>query len=88
VRIEVKVTPKASRNAVIWADGGYKVYVTAAPEKGQANEAVREVLASALGVAKSRLSLILGETSRQKAFLVDGELPEDWEFRLGQPKGT
>ncbi|OYX41977.1 MAG: hypothetical protein B7Z02_13945 [Rhodobacterales bacterium 32-67-9] len=70
--ISVRVTPKASRNAIVVEDGAIRVYVTVVPEGGKANAAVVKLLAKALGVAKSRLVLIRGETARDKVFRVDG----------------
>ncbi len=66
--IAVRVTPKASRNAVKRDGDTIRVYVTTAPEGGKANAAVAKLLAKALGVPKSRLSLIRGQTSRDKVF--------------------
>ncbi len=66
----VRVTPRASRNAVEWADGVLRVRVTAVPEDGKANRAVVALLAKALGIPKSRLELIWGETARDKVFRV------------------
>lgn len=66
----VRVTPKASRNAVVAEDGAIRVYVTTVPEDGKANAAVVKLLAKALGVPKSRLELIRGATSRDKTFRV------------------
>ncbi|SFB84043.1 DUF167 domain-containing protein [Tropicimonas isoalkanivorans] len=71
--IAVRVTPKASRNAVEVADdGALRVYVTTVPEAGKANAAVQKLLAKALGVPKSTLALVRGATSRDKVFRVDG----------------
>ncbi|WP_420569407.1 DUF167 domain-containing protein [Thalassovita sp.] len=69
--IEVRVTPKASRNRVTLQDGTIRVYVTTAPENGKANAAVQKLLAKSLGLAKSRLTLIRGQTSRDKTFRLD-----------------
>lgn len=69
--ISVRVTPKASRNAVVAEDGAIRVYVTVVPEGGKANAAVVKLLAKALGLAKSRLVLIRGETARDKVFRVE-----------------
>ncbi len=68
--IAVRVTPKASRNAVVEAEGAIRVYVTVAPEGGKANAAVAKLLARALGLAKSRLVLVRGETARDKLFRI------------------
>ena len=67
----VRVTPRASRNAVLAEGGEIRVYVTVVPEDGKANAAVQKLLAKALGVAKSRLVLIRGATSRDKVFRLD-----------------
>lgn len=69
--IPVRVTPRAARNAVTEEEDRIAVRVTAPPEDGKANEAVRKHLAKALGVAKTRLTLIRGATSRDKTFRVD-----------------
>lgn len=69
--IAVKATPRAAR-ARIERDGALiRVYVTAPPDKGKANAAVQKLLAKALGVPKSRLTLIRGDTARDKQFRVD-----------------
>lgn len=67
----VRVVPKASADK--WAvetgtDGRavVKVWVTAVPEDGKANKAVVALLAKALGVAKSRVEIMRGETGRDK----------------------
>lgn len=70
-RIAVRATPKASRNRVEQRGGEIRVYVTVAPEAGKANVAVRDLLAKAMGIAKGRLRLIRGDTSRDKLFEVN-----------------
>ena len=69
--IEVRVTPRASRNAVLLDDGAIRVTVTTVPEDGKANAAVAALLATALGVAKSRLVLVRGATAREKLFRLE-----------------
>lgn len=69
--IAVRATPKAAKNAIILRDGTIRVNVTVAPEGGKANAAVQKLLAKAMGVPKSRLRLIRGETARDKVFSVD-----------------
>lgn len=67
-----RVTPKASRDRIAEGeDGTLRVHVTAVPEDGKANEAVRKILAKSLGLAKTRLVLIRGQTSREKVFRID-----------------
>lgn len=69
--ITVRVTPKAARNAVVQDDDTLRVYVTTVPEDGKATAAVIKLLAKHLGVAKSRLTLVRGATSRDKLFRLD-----------------
>lgn len=66
--IALRVTPKASRDRLLWQEGQLRAYVTAPPEDGKANEAVRKLLARAMGVAKTQLVLIRGATARDKVF--------------------
>jgi uncharacterized protein (TIGR00251 family) len=67
----VRAQPGARRNEVRGVqDGALKVCVTQAPEKGKANKSIAEVLAKWLGVRKSQIELIAGETASQKKFLV------------------
>ena len=68
--IALRVTPKAARNRITLEDGALRVYVTAAPENGKANAAVQKLLAKHMGLAKSRVQLIRGETARDKVFRV------------------
>ena len=69
-RFEIRATPKARSNAV--EDGDVlKIRVTAAPEDGKANDAIRKLLAKALRVAPSRLTLLRGQTARDKLFQLD-----------------
>ena len=69
--IAVRVTPRAARNAVTLDGEMIRVTVTVVPEDGKANAAVIKLLAKALGVAKSRLVLVRGATSRDKLFRID-----------------
>lgn len=68
--IQVRVTPKASRNTIERDGDALRVYVTTVPEGGKANAAVVRLLSKALGVPKTRLTLIRGQTSRDKVFAV------------------
>ena len=49
-------------------DGCLKVSVTQAPEKGKANQAISAVLCQALGLRRSQLVLVAGETDSRKKF--------------------
>jgi uncharacterized protein (TIGR00251 family) len=69
--VPVRASAGARRNGVIGGrNGALRVAVTAAPEKSKANAAIVEVLSKALGVPKSAIELIAGETSPQKRLLI------------------
>ncbi|MGH6746157.1 DUF167 domain-containing protein [Novosphingobium sp.] len=70
-RLAVRVTPGAKVEGLEIADGRLLVKVRAKPEDGKATEAVRVLLAAALGLAPSRLALLRGATSREKQFHVE-----------------
>ncbi len=65
---KVKAVPRAKQNTIRYENGVFTVTTTTAPEDGRATAAVAEMLAHALGVAKTRLTLVRGITSRDKIF--------------------
>lgn len=68
--LQVRVTPRAAADRIVLEDGVYRIYVTTVPEDGKANKAVIALLAKHLGIAKSRLELVRGETARDKVFRI------------------
>lgn len=72
VILPVKGAPGSKKNELRDAtDGMLKVCCTQIPEKGKANRAILEVMAKALGVKRSQISLISGETDSRKKFLIE-----------------
>ncbi|MFQ5862896.1 MAG: DUF167 domain-containing protein [Candidatus Brocadiales bacterium] len=71
--IPVRAQPGAKRDSIVgeW-DGRLKIQVKAAPEKGKANEAIVKLLARSLGLQKSSVHVVSGESSRNKKVLVQG----------------
>ena len=69
--LSCRVTPRASRDAIDRDPDGLRIHVTAVPENGKANAAVVKILAKALGIPKSRLTLVRGETGRDKVFRIE-----------------
>jgi hypothetical protein len=66
-RIYIKVTPNSSREKIEkMENGNYKIWTTAAPEKGRANKRILEALANYFGVAKNKLTIVAGKTSSRK----------------------
>ena len=71
--ISVLVIPRSTQNKMLrQADGTVRAWVTAPPVEGEANEAVRRLLAETLGVSRSLVSLKRGSKSRTKFFEVSG----------------
>ena len=60
------MTPGASRDAVKIEDGRVQLRVTAPPADGAANDAVVRLLAAALDVPRSDLTLLRGASARVK----------------------
>ena len=69
--LAVRVTPNARRAGLELAEGVIRIAVTEVPEGGKATAAAQEMLARALGVAKTRLVLVRGATSRDKLFRLE-----------------
>ncbi len=75
--MRLRVGPRAARAGIVgrYADG-WKVRVTAPPERGRANDAVLSLVADALDVPATELELVSGHSSRDKVVAVSG-LPHD-----------
>jgi len=72
-RLNVRVTPRASKNAVEgFREGALIIRVTAPPVHSAANEAVIALLAAALGVAKRQITIARGSTGRNKVIDIEG----------------
>ena len=83
--LPVRAQPGAKRNELRGEqDGMLKVCVTQSPEKGKANKAVIELMAKSLGLRKSQIELLSGETSHQKRFLIRGITPEELAQKLAE----
>lgn len=79
--LSIRVTPRSAKPGIgEWKTdpGGrpfLEIRVAAAPADGAANEEVVRLLAKALGLAKSRLTIVSGQTSRLKR--IEVQLDED-----------
>ena len=69
----VKVHPRARKNAITGEVGDtLKVALTAPPVEGKANEACIDFLAEVLEVSRSSVTIVAGQTSRQKVVRIAG----------------
>jgi len=79
VSVALRVTPRGGRDDIdgieTLANGRpvVKVRVRAIAEGGEANRAVTELLAKALGVPRARVKILSGTTSRLKLVAIDGD---------------
>lgn len=86
--IKVRVQPGASKAQVEGYRGDtLRLRVVAPPEGGKANEAVVALLAEALSVAKSRVRIVRGHSSRDKLVSVESMSPGEVQQRLGARLG-
>lgn len=79
VRLTVKVTPRAGRNAVeglaqdVDERPHLKLRIAAAPVDGAANDAVEALLAKWLGVPGGDIEVVSGQTARTKLVEIEGD---------------
>ena len=77
--VAVRLTPRGGRDAIggieVLADGKavLTARVRAAPTEGEANQALAKLLAKALKVPASRVSIAHGASSRVKTVLIEGD---------------
>jgi uncharacterized protein len=71
MRLNVRVQPKAKQNKLVKEADRYKVYLTAPPVEGKANQALVDFLAEHFQVKRSQVKVIRGLKSRDKVI----ELP-------------
>ncbi|MEO1328839.1 MAG: DUF167 family protein [Pseudomonadota bacterium] len=85
--LAVRVTPKGGRDAIDGADADadgrpiLKLRVAAPPQDGAANKAVVKLVAKALGVPKSAVAIVAGQTARLKRLEIEGD-PDQLADRL------
>ena len=66
MRLSVKVIPQAKKDRIVEEPGRLKVYLTAPPVDGKANEALIEVLAARFKVKRSQVKIVKGQKGRLK----------------------
>jgi uncharacterized protein len=86
MRIEVRVIPRSSKNAVEWeqASGTLKVRLTAPPVDGAANEALVALMAEKLAVPRRAITIVRGAAGRQKTLEIAGLTAEMLQQKLAE----
>lgn len=82
--VNIRVAPRSSRPGLDGIAGdALKVRVKSAPVDGKANKELLETVAEAFGLAKSRVSFVSGETSKNKKLLLAGVTAREVEEAAG-----
>ena len=82
-RVRLRVAPGAPRPEIVGRYGGcWKLRVSAAPERGKANDEVLRELAGVLGLRRGDVELVAGHGSRDKVAVVRGLSADEVEERL------
>jgi uncharacterized protein (TIGR00251 family) len=83
--LRVRVQPRAARSEIVgWrADGALSVRVAAPPVEGRANAALSELLADALDVRRTAVTIELGSRGRDKLVRISGLTAAQVRQRLG-----
>ena len=73
VNLQIRVTPNASQREITgYIDNVLQVKIAAPPIKGKANKELITFLSNVLEINKSALSIVKGQTSRNKIIAVEG----------------
>jgi uncharacterized protein len=82
--LAIKAIPNAPRSEVMgWLGEALKVKVHAPPLEGRANEVLCEFLADELELPRRAVTVLRGDTSRQKVIRIDGLDLATVKARLG-----
>ena len=77
IRFAAAIQPRASQNRILGIHNhALKIKLTSPPVDGAANQACIKFLAKAFDVSPARLSIVKGETSRNKTIQLDGMDPK------------
>ncbi len=87
-RVRLRVAPGATRAGVVGRHGdAWKVRVTPPAEGGRANDAVVRLLADTFALPRTSVTLVSGQTGRDKIVEVAGVEPKEIERRLSSAAG-
>ena len=73
VLLNLRVVPRASRSEIVGEhDGVLRVRISSPPVDGAANAEVVRLLAKTLGLSRSDIAIVSGQTSRTKQLQING----------------
>jgi len=77
IQFAAAIQPRASRNQILGIHNHcLKIKLTSPPVDGAANQACIKFMAKAFGISPSRVSIVKGETSKNKTIQFEGMDPE------------
>lgn len=72
ITFTAKIVPRASKSEIVGElDGALKIRISAPPVAGAANKELIKLLSKTLGVSKSAIVILSGETSKIKQICID-----------------
>lgn len=86
VFLDVHVIPNASRTQADGThDGALRVRLHAPPVDGKANQALVQWVAQSLGVAKSHIELVRGQTAKRKQLKISAQAATQAQWQALTP---
>ena len=83
--LHIKVIPGASRDRIAGRLGdAIKVQVSAAPERGKANDAVINLIAGLLGLRRADIQITRGHTQPRKTLEIQALSQEQLDQRISE----
>lgn len=71
IMLTVKVVPRSSRKGAVLEEGGViKVFLSAAPERGKANQALLRFIADTLNIPLRNCAIVSGMTTPRKVISI------------------
>ena len=84
IEFNVRVIPRSSRSEIVGElNGAVKVRLASPPIDGAANAELIKLLSKSLGVPKSAVTIVSGETAKTKRLRIDGVTDEQFRKAIG-----
>lgn len=70
VVLKIRIAPNSAKNQLVLSDDMVKLKITAQPIENKANKAVVEYLSKLFKIPKTSISILKGDTSKDKTLLL------------------
>ena len=89
IQFPVIIQSRSSKNKICELQGeSLKIRLTSPPVDGAANKMCIKFLASQLGIASSQISIVRGQTGRNKLLCIKGMGPSEFLKKIPNSKGV